>query len=88
MDCNKLMTRREFLKKTAVGALSLALFGKFGLSTVQAATVTDNLSSNGIHKGATAPADINKAWIDTGNGGILKYWNGSAWTPTRATWSA
>lgn len=35
---------------------------------------------------ATAPANTKLLWIDTGNGGILKYHNGTAWTPVASVW--
>lgn len=81
-----MISRRDFLKKSAVGVLSLALVGKLGLDTVHAATVTDNLNSAGIHRGTSAPADTNMGWIDTGNSGVMKYWDGTKWTPIRSTW--
>lgn len=34
----------------------------------------------------TAPSDTKLGWIDTANGNILKYYNGSAWTPIGAVW--
>ena len=40
----------------------------------------------GSYKGTSAPSDTNILWIDTGNGGIVKYYNGSAWTPITSTW--
>ena len=48
-------------------------------------TVTE-LASGGVSVGATAPTNTKLLWIDTGNGGVAKYWNGSAWTPTKAVW--
>lgn len=42
--------------------------------------------SGGSYKGTSAPSDTNILWIDTGNGGIVKYYNGSAWTPIASTW--
>lgn len=35
----------------------------------------------------TAPAEINKLWIDTANGGVTKYYDGTSWVPTAAVWS-
>ena len=35
---------------------------------------------------ATAPTDTRPFWIDTANGGVLKYWNGSAWRAVRSVW--
>ena len=42
--------------------------------------------SGGSHVGSSAPPDTNILWIDTGNGGIVKYYNGSSWTPIASTW--
>ena len=38
------------------------------------------------HIGPSEPSDKNIFWIDTSTGGVLKYWNGSAWTPLKAVW--
>lgn len=43
----------------------------------------------GVIVSSTAPAgDSSVLWVDTGNGGLAKYWNGSAWTPiaAKAVW--
>lgn len=35
----------------------------------------------------TAPdGDESTLWVDTASGGISKYWDGSAWVPTKAVW--
>lgn len=34
----------------------------------------------------TAPSDHRPFWIDTSIGGVLKYWNGSAYKPVRFVW--
>jgi len=82
------ISRKEFLRKTAFGALSLMLVGKLGVATASAATVTDNLGKGGTHIGNTAPASTSMLWVDTGNEGVTKYYNGSKWTPIRSTWDA
>lgn len=43
-------------------------------------------SGGGHVVSSTAPSNTNLLWVDTGNGGILKYYNGSAWTPIASTW--
>ena len=43
-------------------------------------------TSKAFSAGNTAPADTNLLWIDTGNGGILKYHNGTAWVTVQAVW--
>lgn len=87
MEQNEKITRKEFLKKTALGAVSIAFLSKFGINTVQAATVTDNLSPGGsTHIGTTPPAKLSMTWIDTANDGVMKFWDGTAWVPIRSTW--
>jgi hypothetical protein len=36
---------------------------------------------------ATAPEDTKLLWIDTSNNNIIKFYNGTAWTPTGAVFS-
>lgn len=43
--------------------------------------VTDVFSAS-----TTAPSNTKLLWIDTGNGGIMKYYNGSAWVAIASTW--
>ena len=43
--------------------------------------VTDVYSAS-----TTAPSNTKLLWIDTGNGGIMKYYNGSAWVAVASTW--
>lgn len=41
----------------------------------------------GVIVSATVPdGDASMLWIDTGSGGIAKYWNGSAWITVKAVW--
>lgn len=35
---------------------------------------------------SSAPANKTILWIDTANGGVMKYHNGSAWVPVAAVW--
>lgn len=52
------------------------------ISTATSAIVTD------IYKASsTAPSNTKLLWIDTGDSNILKYYNGSAWTPVVVAWS-
>lgn len=82
------ITRKEFLKRSAFGVFSIAAFSLFKGVQVEAASVSDNLGGNGggTHIGSTAPTNKNKTWIDTGNSGVHKYWNGTTWIPVRSTW--
>ena len=40
----------------------------------------------GSYVGTTAPENTELLWIDTGNSGILKYYNGTSWVATKAVW--
>ena len=57
-----------------------------GTNTTQVATTAfvqnalSGISAKGFEFGTTAPTNTNLLWIDTTNGSILKYYNGSAWT--------
>ena len=51
------------------------------ISTATSAIVTD------IYKASsTAPTNTKLLWIDTGNSNVLKYHNGSSWTPVVVAW--
>lgn len=39
-----------------------------------------------IVSGSAPPGDASMLWIDTTNGGVSKYWDGSAWVATAAVW--
>lgn len=47
---------------------------------------TIETGSGGSYVGTTAPADTELLWIDTGNGGVMKYHNGTSWVATKAVW--
>lgn len=61
-----------------------------GTNTTQVATTAfvqnalSGISAKGFEFGTTAPKNTNLLWIDTTNGSILKYYNGSAWTAVNA----
>lgn len=61
-----------------------------GTNTTQVATTAfvqnalSGISAKGFEFGTTAPTNTNLLWIDTTNGSILKYYNGSAWTAVNA----
>lgn len=40
----------------------------------------------GSYVGSTAPTNTEILWIDTGNGGVMKYHNGTSWVATKAVW--
>lgn len=43
-------------------------------------------SSGGFKASNVAPTNTRYLWIDTGNGNLLKYYNGSKWVPISAAW--
>ena len=42
--------------------------------------------SGGVYIGDVAPENTNILWVDTSNGGILKYYDGTSWIATKAVW--
>ena len=42
--------------------------------------------SGGSYVGDTAPINTNLLWIDTSNGGVMKYYDGTSWVGTKAVW--
>lgn len=49
--------------------------------------INENVPTSGrVHVDTSAPSDTTMAWVDTGNGGILKYYNGTEWTVVKAVW--
>lgn len=87
-NAGSVMTRKDFLKKSAIVAASVAFLGKIAFDTANAAVVTDNLDAKGTHIGANSPANTSLTWVDTAHDGVMKYWNGSTWIPIRSTWDA
>lgn len=57
---------------------------------IKAGSLSISSSGNvggGVIVSNTAPeANATILWIDTGNGGIAKYYNGTAWTPIVSVW--
>ena len=47
---------------------------------------SQNTAASPYYKGTSAPSNTSLLWIDTGNGSILKYYNGSSWTPVVGVW--
>ena len=42
---------------------------------------------SGMVAQATAPTNTKLLWIDTSNGGVIKYYNGTEWVTTSAAFS-
>lgn len=79
------MTRAQFLKKAGLLTAGVAVAAKLGNITALAAP---SETSNGDDRevGAVPPYNKSKVWVDTTAGGVTKYWNGTEWVPTKATW--
>jgi hypothetical protein len=45
-----------------------------------------NLSGKGAFIGANSPEDTGLLWVDTTSGGVMKFYNGTAWVSTKAVW--
>lgn len=64
-----------------------------GTNTSQVATTAfvqdalSGISAKGFEFGTTAPTNTNLLWIDTTNGSILKYYNGTEWTAISSTFT-
>ncbi len=49
--------------------------------------INDTLENIGTFIAASAaPEKTNILWIDTSAGGVMKYFNGTSWVPTKAVW--
>lgn len=87
------MSRKDFLKKTAVGMAGLTLLGTFGIGTLSQKMMENGENSksadkaSGSYVGATAPRSTSLTWVDTSEGGVMKYWDGKEWTPIKSTWA-
>lgn len=79
----------DVLKETLKNAMpnDITLEGDTLFLTVNGEKIGDGQTLPGGNVVGDRPPD-NKAytWIDTSAGGILKYWNGSAWVAVRAVW--
>ena len=64
-----------------------------GTNTTQVATTAfvqnalSGISAKVFEFGTTAPTNTNLLWIDTTNGSVLKYYNGTAWTAISSIYS-
>lgn len=80
------ISRKDFLKKLGIGAFVGSIALKNLVQPIKAATVTDNLTENGVFRGALPPTNVKLLWIDTTtNPGTPKYYNGTAWVATNST---
>lgn len=53
--------------------------GGTGVTTLSQLKSDMGLSNAGWVAQGTAPGDTTVLWIDTANGNVMKFWNGSAW---------
>ena len=49
--------------------------------------VAGSVQSDPYSKGVLPPENINIFWVDLGSGGVLKYYNGTAWVPVASVWT-
>ena len=83
---NNTMSRKQFLQKTALGVAALAVASKVGgLIVPYNSDVKSEETVQSQHVGLLPPSDTNMTWLDS-SCGILKYWNGVAWVPTKSAW--
>ncbi len=77
MDMQATISRKDFLKKTALGALGLMLLSKAQIANAAGtATVVDNLGdAEKVYSGNTAPANTGSLWVDTSTNGMPRYYN-------------
>jgi hypothetical protein len=63
---------------------------KADLSNITNAIFKEKAESAGVGGGyvrqSTAPADTTLLWMDCGHNDIMKYYNGTAWTPQPSVW--
>ena len=84
IDENKKLLKVRRGLSTAVPTLDE---GELGYSTdtkrLYVGSGTGNVPVNGVFvAAATAPSETHLLWIDTSAGGVIKYYDGSAWQPT------
>lgn len=72
-----------FVLKSSVGTPS----GVAGLGTDGKVPASQLPSLGGHVVSASQPTNTNLLWVDTSNGGVLKYYNGSAWVGIAAVYA-
>ena len=84
-------TTYDIHAKTADTAINDGLGNNIGntyaTKTAVSTQINNAISNIQIYSyGATAPNDTKLLWIDSSSGGVLKYYNGSAWTAIKSVW--
>lgn len=85
-DVSTRLTNHDVQINTANGAHGFRYYQNLLQYKNGTAWTTIQIGSGGSHVGTTAPSDTKLLWIDTGNGGIVKYHNGTSWVTTKAVW--
>ena len=70
----------------ASGTWGINITGSAGSVPWSGITGKPDLTTKPYSAGTTAPTDTRLLWIDTGKGGIAKYYNGSSWVAIKSTW--
>lgn len=77
-------------KKRIAGAVQRSELGTMGgiasLDNTGKVPKSQLPATGGYVRQAAAPDDTSLLWMDSGNGDIVKYYNGTAWGPVPATW--
>lgn len=80
---NGLLSSSDFTK---ISKFTATEAGYLSGVTSNIQTQINNLSNGKVTIGTTAPTNKTGLWIDTGNGGIAKYHNGTDWIAVASTW--
>lgn len=77
----------KYIHPTASGNKHIPAGGATGqiLKWTADGTATWDDYATGSYAGTSAPTNTKVLWIDTSNG-VMKYYNGTAWTPIKAVW--
>lgn len=82
-SANGLLSSGDFAK---ISKFTATEAGYLSGVTSNIQTQINNLSNGKVTVGTTAPTNKTGLWIDTGNGGVAKYNNGTDWIVVASTW--
>ena len=81
---DKKISRKDFVKGTALTAAGIMMASPVN-ALASGMTFKDNVKTEVVIS-PSQPADKGSLWVDTGAGGVIKYYNGITWETTRAVW--